>query len=858
MSDNLAVLVDGSGFAYRAYYALPQLTNGAEQPVGAVYGFCSMLIPLLEKHRADLFCVVMDSGRDTFRKEVYAEYKSNRKVTPDDLKSQMPLLREACEAFGVPIISKKGFEADDVIATCATELSERGYKVRIISSDKDLTQLISDSVSLFDPIKSKIVGAEAVLEKYHVQPSQMVFLQALMGDSSDNIPGVSGIGPQTAAKLINKFGTLDEIYRNINSIHGKKIRENLIQQRGILDISLRLVTLERNVPLDWNLENFRISYDYNRVKNFLKNLGFQSLVRRLGPQSPCSEDCSRQMISTPEALRVFFELNRIKKLSFFFSSYPNGNNALALCCGDQTAICIFSANDNNNLFFRGTNLSEICRIMKPYLENPSIQKIGIRNELRFFKSIKLQSYDDLSVMNYLLHGTAGDTIGDVFRHSDDPICKLSFKNICETDQICKISELIYNSYEIIAEDLKRNQLDIIYQKVDRPLISILKNMEENGVIVSPQKLRKLAEEFSQKIKETEKRIFELVGYEFNIGSANQLTEALFMRLNIPRPKKRGSLDMESLEELVAYSPVPALVIEWRRLSKLLSTYTHSLCKFIDSQTGRIHSTFHMTSTITGRLSSSNPNLQNIPRATKYGRRIREAFLSEKGSQLVSFDYSQIELRVLAHVADIRLLKHAFIAKEDVHAITAASVFGLSTNNVTAEMRSYAKIINFGIIYGMSPFKLARIMSVPIDKAVSYINSYLEQFPEFEAFRKSTLAFVQKHGYVQTITKRRCYIKDILSPNYFLRQFGERQAVNATIQGSAADIVKIAMIDIFPQLKELHSKLLLQIHDELIFEINDEFVEQAIPVIKNAMENAQRLSVPLEANIKYNDSRSLDS
>ncbi|MDR2157903.1 MAG: hypothetical protein LBO02_01140, partial [Holosporaceae bacterium] len=445
--NKLAVLVDGSGFIYRAYYALSQFTDKDRRPAGAVYGFCSMIISLLKKHESDLFCVVFDSGRDTFRSEIYAEYKSNRLETPEDLKSQIPMLKEVCNAFGIPTIGKKGFEADDIIATYSVKLSELGYEVRIISSDKDLMQLITDNVSLFDPIKSKIIKTEEVLEKYGVLPSQMTYLQALMGDPSDNIPGIRGIGPKTAAKLVNEFKTLEAIYQNIDSIKPPKIKENLLYQKEQLNISLKLVTLDKNVDgVDKNFDDFRISYDHEKVAAFLESFGFNSLVKRLNRQSPKTTERTRYAITNIRDLKNFFESNRVRRFSFFISSHADGNNVLAICCGAQTVRCVFYFGDEADLFNQNTTHKEICDALKPYMENPDIQKIGIKNELRNFPHTEFRSYDDLSVMAYLLHGIAGDKVGGIFYDNDDPICQTSFNNICEINQICQISEMIYDCY----------------------------------------------------------------------------------------------------------------------------------------------------------------------------------------------------------------------------------------------------------------------------------------------------------------------------------------------------------------------------------------------------------------------------
>ncbi|MDR2107215.1 MAG: DNA polymerase I [Holosporaceae bacterium] len=850
--NRLAVLVDGSGFIYRAYYALPPFTNDKGQSVGAVYGFCSMLISMLRQHKSDVFCVVLDSGRDTFRSEIYPEYKSNRSASPEDLKSQIPMLKSVCGAFGVPTLAEKGFEADDIIAACATRLSGMGYDVRIISSDKDLMQLVDDRVSMFDPIKSKVIKAAEVTEKYGVPPSLMTFFQALTGDASDNIPGVDGVGPKTAAKLVNEFKTPEALYQNIDAAGSPRIRDNLINQRYRLELSLKLATLDRNMALGENLENLTVSYDYERAADFLKSSGFNSLIKRLDQPRESSERKTRlhRNVASARDLQNFFELNRVRRFGFFVSSLSDGNGVLALCADTQTACCIFSAaDDDSDLFGGGMNRRDVCDALKPYLENPDIHKIGIRNDIRFFRNIKCESYDDLSVMTHLLRGVVGDQVGDIFVNCVDPICKLPFKNICEIDRVRRMSELIYDSFDEMRNELEIKGLLKIYMETDRPLIDVLKSMEENGICVSSRKLTDLADEFSEKIKEIEKRIFMLAGCEFNIGSVNQLADVLFSKLNIPKPKKK-SLDVESLEELSVYSPVPMLVMEWRKLSKLLSGYTRSLCKLINPKTGRLHSVFGMTSAVTGRLSSSNPNLQTIPHRTEYGRRIREAFVSARGCSLISFDYSQIELRILAHMAEIESLRRAFADGQDIHSITAANVFGVRPEEVTKEMRFGAKAINFGIIYGMSPFRLSGILSVSVEQAREYIRRYFSLFPEFEAFKENTLEYARKFGFVKTLIGRPCYIKDIRSSNYFLRQFGERQAVNAVIQGSAADIIKIAMIKIFPRLEDLHSKILLQIHDELIFETENEFVRPLIAEVKNIMENAAELSVPPEVNVEF--------
>jgi DNA polymerase-1 len=763
------------------------------------------------------------------------------------------LLKETCQAFGVPTVEKIGFEADDLMATYAKKFVAEGVEVRIISSDKDLMQLIDEHVSMFDPIKSKVIKAEDVFEKYGVYPEQMVHFQALIGDSSDNIPGIKGIGPVTAAKLLKTYKTLEGIYDNIDAIQPPKLKEKLISGKNELDLSLKLVTLEKNVALSDDSLNLSVSYDHDTAVRFLNSLDFSNLIRRVQKKSENEKNKKRilKKISTAQELKNFFELNQAKKFSFFCSSCSCENGVLALCDGFSIGCCTFSIDSATDLFSQNLSLSysDVCAIIRPYFENPNITKIGVGGEPKYFRSLNFASYDDVSLMSYLLNGPVGSRIKDIFRINDDPIANLVLEDICEAEQICRISEMIYDASEEMLDELAQNNLLDIYRKLDIPMVNILKNMEEKGIRVSTTKLNQLADIFSEKIKTLEKKIFAAVGYEFKIGSVKQLAEALFERLNIPHSPKKTTLDQESLEELSIHSDVPELVIEWRSFSKLLSSYTHSLCKLINPKTGRLHTTFSMISTSTGRLSSAHPNLQNIPARTEDGRLIKSAFVSEDGYKLLSFDYSQIELHVLAHVASIKSLKDAITTRQDIHATTAVGIFNVSIGDVTKEMRSHAKTINFALLYGMSSFGLSRALGVSKTQANDYIKNYFQRFPEFSAFKEETLTYARRYGHVLTILGRKCYVKDINSKNFQLRHFSERQAVNAVIQGSAADIVKTAMINLDPLLKSIHSSMLLQIHDELVFETENNFVDQATDVIKNIMEAAGNLSVPLYVNMK---------
>lgn len=846
----LAILVDGSSFIYRAFYALPQLTGASGNSVGAVYGFCSMLLSLMDKHSSDLFCVALDAGRETFRREIYPEYKNNREETPQELKSQFPILIQACKAFGIPIIELEKYEADDIIATLSDKLSKQNYEVRIIASDKDLMQLITENVYLFDPIKSKVIKENEVFEKYGVLPHQMTALQTLMGDKTDNVPGIEGIGPKTAAKLINQFGSIDDIYKNIEGVSSAKIKAKLIDQKNLLKISGKLVTLCKEVPLSCDFSQLKINFNADKAKNFLMENKFNSLIKRLEKRSLRIEKKQRKYVHIYNAsnLKTFMDLNDPKKISIFSTSCFNGNQILIICTKRQTAGCFFRSKDSieKNLI----SYQEIFSILKPYLDDENITKIGLKSCLKLFPEMK--SFNDLAVIRYLLSGVVGDKIADLFQDNDSYICKFSFSEICNAEQACLLAELMFDEFDNFTEELKRNELFEIYKNIDMPILSILNDMENNGIMISEEKLKSLAEIIKEKIKNLEDKIFALAGCEFNIGSPKQLADLLFEKLKLPRPSKKSSVNEENLEELYDINPIPKLVVEWRKLSKLLSGYTYSLCDLRDPKTQRLHTSFHSISTITGRLSSSNPNLQNIPYRTELGREIRHAFISQKGFKLISFDYSQIELRILAHLANIKVLKEAFSQEMDVHKATAAQIFEVSMDDVTPEMRARAKTINFGIIYGMSPFRLSKNLGIDLEKAKKYIESYFAKFPEFNVFKESVLDFAKKNGYVKTITGRRCYIKDILSKNFVLRQFSERQAVNAVIQGTGADIVKIAMIKVYPELEKLHSSMLIQIHDELVFETRNDFVDESIKSIKTIMEQAYEISIPLEVNVEYND------
>lgn len=844
-----AVLIDGSGFIYRAFFALPKFTKSNGEPVGAVFGFCSMLISLIFEHSSDVFIVVLDSGRNTFRSEFYNEYKKNREETPSELKAQFQTLQDACSAFGVPVVLKQGFEADDIIASYADKLSKNGYKVEIVSSDKDLMQLISDKVSMYDPLKSKLIDRDQVFEKYGVWPEEMIEFQALMGDTSDNIPGVPGIGPKTAAKLISEFKTLENLYNSLDKISHTKLQEKLKDNKNLVDISLKLVTLVKNIEINEKFETLNIKLNLENIINFLKEQEFHSLIPRVTNKFE-KQKSKRNFIqlSSLDDLRSFCNRKISNKFSFFCSSLSSESHVLAISTDSDTAFIKFNFSDD--LFSRGISIFDIQQILNPYLEDKSIQKISFRNNIEYFSN-DYESYDDISVMHYIVYGVSNDKIGDIFPYANESLKKLYINKISDVNYICEISSLLFDSFEILKNELKNSDLLKIYETIDYPMIKILEKMKSEGILVSSQKLNDLKIKFLNRIKEIEHRIFKNVGHEFNIGSVKQLAEVLFEELKLKKPNGKISTNVDVLEDLSFYteSKIPDLVLEWRKLSKLTSTYTDSLLNSISKKTNRIHTTFSLTSTVTGRLSSFNPNLQNIPVKTNEGKEIKSAFIAPQGKSLIASDYSQIELRILADVANIPLLKNAFINGEDIHTTTASEIFEKPANEIDNNMRRHAKVINFGILYGMSPFGLAKALNISREEASLYLKNHLKKFQGFEEFKNKTLEFARHNGFVKTIFDRKLYIKDISSKNFRLRNFAERQAVNAVIQGSAADIVKRAMINVGEVLDSIHSKMLLQIHDELVFETPDNYINKAQNIIKEKMELKNILSVPLIVNIK---------
>ena len=906
MTQETFFLVDGSGFIFRAFYAMPPLTRPDGTPVGAVLGFTNMLTRLLNEMHAHKIAVVFDAGRKTFRNDIYPEYKANRGATPEELIPQFPIIRQACQAFNIPIVEKEGFEADDLIATYTHQAKQRNMKTVIVSSDKDLMQLVDNDVLLYDHMKNTFINAERVEEKFGVPPEKVGYILALAGDSSDNIPGVPGIGPKTAAELIQQYGDLETLLSSAHKIKQEKRRALLEEHADKARLSFQLVTLNHNVPLDLVIDDFTLHQpNPEKVISFLQEQGFKSLENKFSyqtkdgnldiwakattitPPAPLSlERKEYETILSQKDLESWCE--KIQKAGLVaVDTETDSLNAMAanlvgislsLPTGEACYIPLKHKLPPPSLldFSRETeipqlSMDDVFEKLGSLLRDQSILKVGhnIKYDKLVLKKygLEITSFEDTMLISYLIDsGKQGlDYLVDKhFQHT-----MISFKEVTgrgknsvtfdhvpikeATAYAAEDADYTMRLYKVLKPQLITSKLLGVYETIDRPLVDILIQMEEKGITINTNFLKTLSQEFSKKISALETTIHEMTGRIFNIASPKQLGEILFDHMKIPNGKKGKTdaytTDSDVLEKIALDYPVAQKILEWRQLSKLQNTYTDSLPQQINPQTGRVHTSYAMAVTSTGRLASSDPNLQNIPIRTPEGRRIREAFVAKEGHKLISLDYSQIELRLLAHYADIKELKDAFKANVDIHALTASQVFNMPLTSMTPDMRSRAKAINFGIIYGISAFGLANQLGISRTDAAQYIQAYHQQYPGIKAYMENMIDFARTHGYVTTLLGRRCYVPNILSKNGALKGFSERQAINAPLQGSNADIIKHAMIRIPQALKEagLQTTMLLQVHDELVFETPDEQVQQSIDLLKPLMENAATLSVPLRVD-----------
>ncbi len=922
-------LIDAYGFVFRAYHSLPPLKRDDSTPVGAVYGYTNMLIKLLAGLNVSHVAVIFDSGSKTFRNEIYPQYKANRPPCPEDLIPQFAIVREATQALNLIALEKKGFEADDIIATLAKKSAKDGFEVLIVSSDKDLMQLIDDNISMYDAMKNKIIKANEVREKFFVDPKQVLDVLSLIGDSSDNVPGVKGIGPKNASQLILEFGSLENIYNHLDDIKQLKKKQMLIENHSNALLSKKLIKLDENVELDITLEDLQLKAinPINLIK-FLQQQNFYSLISKIKKEFNITQDQlitdqnpdNEIKINNEENKITYFEITNINDLNkLHYNAIKNGvitidyflnNNELdliTLSTSENNCKCdeifylkikknnfvhsdpipdLFALDDNVNLN-KNINEFEISSIFK-ILEDPSIRKIFFSSK-KFFKylyqynlqnshkiDIEKINFDDVSLINYLLNSSIHHSIRELILSTlNTNLDELDYEKIfsdldkekipekfnddkIKTDFFCFINHKIFQLYQIFYKQLFTLKLNNVYYNYQLPLIKVLAKIEFIGIKINVEKLQKLSSEFADKIKSLTQQIHNLAHEEFNIASSQQLAEILFNKLGLKSKKKSKKTGAPStafkvLEEFAQDGiEIVDKIIDFRKFSKLKNTYTDGLPKEINKITGRIHTHFSNIATLTGRLSSSNPNLQNLPIKSPEGKKIRECFVPQKNYKLLSADYSQIELRIIAHSAKIIPLINAFKADKDIHAITASDIFGVDINEVNDEMRAKAKAINFGIIYGISAFGLAKQLKITNNEADSYIKSYFATYPGIQDYMKKTIEFAQDNGFVQTLIGRKIFIKDIHNKNHILFNEAKRQAINAPIQGSCADIIIKAMIDISNQfrLQNFQSRMLLQIHDELVFEIHEDEIDNAKKIIKDKMENSFKLDIDLK--VEFSD------
>ncbi|MDA9685161.1 DNA polymerase I [bacterium] len=923
-------LIDGSGYIFRAYYALPPLYRKSDGlPTGAVNGFCNMLFKLIEDTKSNSkpthLAVIFDSARKTFRNDIYSDYKANRGEPPEDLIPQFQIIKDSVTAFGIPSIELAGFEADDIIATYAKQAADKNWKVSIVSSDKDLMQVVTKDINLIDTMKNKSIGIEDVKEKFGVAPDRVIDVQALAGDSSDNVPGAPGIGLKTAALLINEYDNLENLLESADQIKQNKRRESLINNKELIKISKQLVTLKDDVTNIQSLDTLNITnINYETLLPFLNELELFKLKERLTKKNPDLQKIkiiSKKKLPEEKVNTNTIEINEEKTSDSFLekSKYISITNmkALELLMKDiydlgyfvfdletdslnvidanliGVAICLnvkrsyyiplAHKDKDGKIIEEQIDFKEALKQLNNILSNSSLIKIGhnIKYDIAVLKRYKIDvvSFEDTMLMSYI--NDAGN-----HRHGMDELAKvhfnrdtIKFKDVVGTgksqitfdyveiekaiEYAAEDAEITFKLYLLLKKKLSEEKNISAYNYLEKPLVASILEMEINGIKINTEYLQSLSSEFEKKINSLEKTIFKLCGVEFNIGSPKQLGDVLFNKLNLTPPKKTKtgefSTGIEVLEDLAFEgNKVAEDLITWRQLSKLKNTYTEALQTHINKTTQRIHTSYAMASTNTGRLSSSDPNLQNIPIRSTEGRLIRKAFIAEKGYKILSADYSQVELRVLAHIAKIEPLIAAFKNGEDIHALTASEIFSTDIKKITPDLRRRAKAVNFGIIYGISAFGLAKQLSITNHEANNFIKKYFDKFPGIKKYMEDTKALCREQGYVETLCGRKCFFPKIKDKNFAYRSFQERAAINAPIQGTAADIIKRAMIKIYEKNISNNNdcKMLLQVHDELIFEVKESKIEKYQALIRQEMENALHplisLDVPLLVESSFGD------
>lgn len=900
-------LVDGSGYIFRAFYGLPPMTAPDGTPVNAVYGFTNMFMKLTAKIDCDYNLVLFDAKRQNFRNDIFPEYKATRKDIPEDLIPQFPIIREAVDALSLNHLEIEGFEADDLIATYTAQALERGMEVVIVSADKDLMQLIRPGVSFYDPMKDKFFTPEDVKEKFGVYPEKVPDVQALSGDSTDNVPGVPGIGPKTAAELVNTYGSLSEVLVHAGEIKQNKRRETLLANIENAEISLKLVTLKPDVPVEHSADYYGFHCpDLTKAESFIAKYGFASLKMRMAKwvEEQClksgeirkkvpEEELPAYKIIT-DAGELRFWLKDAEKLQqFSIKVAATGSNpvfdrplGIALSVDGRNAVYVpltdtAEGNQMPDLFSlaaakdSGLTTAQVSECLLPLLNSSRILKIGhnLKLDMHFLNRITkgkacIFPYDDTAVISYVLDSTAhGHGIRelaglflDCKMQNPDVIFGVGKQKITPDkvdiavmgNYMCEQADTIFRLHKVLRPRLLSEHMVTVYEHFDRPLVVTLFEMEKSGVMIDAAKLDRFSSQLEERQKALESEIFALAGESFNLSSPKQIGEILYNKLGLSGKKhSSGSFQTgaEVLEQMAEEHPLPAKILEWRAISKLKTTYTDTLLQQLDKNS-RIHTTYDQTNVNTGRLSSNNPNLQNIPIRSEDGKKIRDCFVAAAGHKLISADYSQVELRLMAVLADVKALKEAFEQGVDIHTATAMRVFGLTREQVTSEIRRHSKAVNFGVIYGISQYGLAKQIDVSPAEAKRYIDAYFEKMPEIKAFMDKTIAFARKNGYVVTPFGRKCQVAGINDKNQKVSSFAERAAMNAPLQGGAADIMKRAMNNMQQALTEggYKSRILLQVHDEMVIEAPDDEVEKIAALLKETMENAVDYDVRFVAEV----------
>ena len=875
-------LIDGSAYIYRAYHAIRSLTNSKGLPTNAAFGFTRTLLKLIEERAPEYLAMFFDAKGPTFRHKIYKEYKANRPPMPDDLSVQIPYIKDITNGFNMPVIEMSGYEADDLIGTLSTVAEKAGFHVIMVTGDKDFMQLVTDKITIWDPMKDKIIDAEAIQKTFGMKPLQIIDVMGLTGDTADNIPGVPGVGPKTAIDLIKTYQSMELLYERIDTVKKKKLHENLVKYKDQAFLSRELVTINTSLPLSFNPEEFKSKTpDNNILSRLFKDLEFRQLQQAFPRKSDLSKKNYKTVFSIDE---IYDLINNLERAGLFaldtettsVNAMQAGLVGLSFSSKPDEAFYIPCGHDYPGVPEQ-PNIADVLNLLKPVLENPDIKKIGQNIKYDWIilarHGINLSGVVfDTMLASYLLNPSKRahnlDQIAlDFLDHRTITYKEVTGgkgkKGLCFSHVLiekampyaCEDADITFMVYDVLKPMLKKARLEELFEKVEMPLVSVLMKMEMTGICVDREKLSLLSKLFEHQLEGLEGRIFAIAGEDFNINSSQQLGRILFEKLKLPVQKKTKkktgySTDVDVLTTLAEQHELPAIILRYRSLSKLKSTYTDALLELVHPETGRIHTSFNQTVTATGRLSSSDPNLQNIPVRTDEGREIRKAFIPKKGWSILSADYSQVELRILAHYSNDQILIKAFQDDEDIHTRTAAEVFQVFPSFITPELRQQAKVINFGIVYGMSSYGLSKELGISRKMATTYIENYFARYKGVKEFIDRAIKDARQTKKTSTLLGRIRLLPDINSSNKNVREFAERTAVNTPIQGSAADLIKVAMINVDFVLRDrnLKTAMLLSVHDEIVFEAPPDEIDLVQELVKNIMEGVWDLKVPLKVNI----------